>query len=236
MGHPHCGADHGIRLRTPVNLQSQLENQSFKPSTPTTEPRALPTSRHPPNHLAYASLGSEQQASASKTVSSTTHDAQRAQGALAIDSGKIQDDEKLAVGMQGLGVKSLLPHQIRDCSQPQAVGAAQATSELWSFKKRILASKGIEAELLKPKSPSSDYLLIASRPSTVLDLAETLDKRPKLLVLDLNQTLLVRKHSTSKASKNATPRPYLSAFWEYICGYDELQPGVFQRRFSVMVS
>lgn len=61
------------------------------------------------------------------------------------------------------------------------------------------------------------------------------NKRPKLLILDLNNTLVARRKATSKGANNATPRPYLSNFLEYICG-SELVDGQLQRRFNVMVS
>lgn len=104
----------------------------------------------------------------------------------------------------------------------------------WSFKK-ILMTKGLDAEPTKPKAPSQEYLAISREESKLLKEIEIIGQRPKLLVLDLNQTLLTRKRSTSKSSKNPTPRPYLSNFLEYICGSDEVSPGIFQRRFNVMV-
>lgn len=105
----------------------------------------------------------------------------------------------------------------------------------WSFKKKILVARSLDSKPTKAKAPSQDYLRLAATESSKLNEKDMIGQRPKLLVLDLNQTLLVRKRSTGKASKNATPRPYLSAFWEYICGSEKVQPGVFQRRFNVMV-
>jgi hypothetical protein len=56
-----------------------------------------------------------------------------------------------------------------------------------------------------------------------------------LIILDLNNTLVARRVATSKGAKNATPRPYLSSFLEYLCG-SEIVEGQRERRFSVMVS
>ena len=60
-------------------------------------------------------------------------------------------------------------------------------------------------------------------------------RRPKLVVLDLNNTLLSRTKATSAAARNAKIRPYLASLLEYLCG-TEVVGGVLQRRFNVMVS
>jgi len=146
---------------------------------------------------------------------------------------KASEMENLSNGVASLGLSSTARYQPPHMRE-QLPHAATA-SQNWSFKKRILAARSLDSEPAKPKTPSQDYLKLAETASVKLKEKDMIGQRPKLLVLDLNQTLLVRKRSTGKASKNATPRPYLSAFWEYICGSDEVQPGVFQRRFSVMV-
>lgn len=224
-------------LYRPVKPQSGLEEASSSSTFSTKVPQAMPSSQTLVRHTkVVTSRKVEDHNLTDKTDSASLHAMSTNQRQPVADCSGFQLDEGLISSMQALNVKPLLPHQIQNTAHIQSGNSSQSNSEFWSFKKKILASRGIEAEFSKPKTPTSNYLSIASEPSVLLCNEEILNKRPKLLVLDLNQTLLVRKRSTSKASKNATPRPYLSAFWEYICGYDEIKPGLFQRRFNVMVS
>lgn len=147
---------------------------------------------------------------------------------------KAKDEEELARGIEALGLNPDLterrqPTPVRsNLPPPPETGA-------WTFKKTIPIPRGATIDPERLRGPSPEYLEKAALGSDLLPLNAFIGKRPKLLVLDLNQTLVTRKKATSKGAKNATPRPYLSAFLEYICGSDKVSDGVFQRRFNVMV-
>lgn len=71
-----------------------------------------------------------------------------------------------------------------------------------------------------PLSPSPAYLAAISRTPPVKS-----SIHPPLLVLNLNETLVHRGREDFRARKTATPRPYLSTFLEYICGWTAPTPG-----------
>jgi hypothetical protein len=148
-----------------------------------------------------------------------------------------KDQEDLVAGIDALG----LDRNFNERRLPSTLSPPPPPSDgAWSFKKHITHAppRGGLVEPEQLRGPSQEYL------ETVKQGTEWHDprfnyyegRRPKLLVLDVNNTLVARKRATSQAAKNATPRPFLSAFLEYICGSDEVAPGVFARRFNVMVS
>lgn len=96
----------------------------------------------------------------------------------------------------------------------------------------VSAGKVVAPETLN--QTSHHYMEAARKQSQLLHPAQMFGKRPKLLVLDINNTLLYRKKATSGAARNPTMRPYLSTFLEYITGMDEID-GKKQKRFAVMV-
>ena len=102
-------------------------------------------------------------------------------------------------------------------------------------KEQTIIAKG---RLLGPhewKEPSQDYVRVAHLGSAAnANPSHALGKRPKLVVLDLNNVLVSRGKATPTAARNARQRPYLSSFLEYLCGSDEID-GKLQRRFAVMV-
>ena len=107
------------------------------------------------------------------------------------------------------------------------------SSSAWTFKKGSIDP----GHLVQPdrlRQPSYDYAEIARRSCQTLAPSDKLGKRPQLIVLDLNNTLLARKKATTAAARNAVMRPFLSSFLEYLCGTEEIE-GKIQRRFNVMV-
>lgn len=104
----------------------------------------------------------------------------------------------------------------------------------WSFKKTLNVSRGSVVPPQYLKAPTSDYLSISNRASESQHPSMLRERRPKLIILDLNNTLVARRKATSKGANNAAPRPYLSTFLEYLCG-SELVDGQLQRRFNVMI-
>jgi len=120
-------------------------------------------------------------------------------------------------------------------SSSAALGFPSPTASLFQPKQ---AQQPVVGHLVSPeylRQPSEDYLAIARRSSQSLHISNLYGKRPKLLVLDLNNTLLARKKATSTGARNAHMRPFLSSFLEYICGADEVD-GKLYRRFNVMAS
>lgn len=148
---------------------------------------------------------------------------------------KAKDEEELAAGIAALGLNPDLTEKVPFRSSPSH--PPPPSTGAWSFKHNTASiPRGQTVDPERLAGPKPGYLEIAAKGSTAQSLDALTGKRPKLLVLDLNQTLVTRKKATSQGARNATPRPYLSAFLEYICGSDEVSPGVFQRRFNVMVS
>jgi len=147
---------------------------------------------------------------------------------------KAKDEEELAAGIEALGLNPDFTER-RQPSRFVSSLPPPPSSGAWTFKNIVSLPRGstIDPERLAGISP--EYNEKASHASKLVSLHQSVGKRPKLLVLDLNQTLVTRKKATSQGARNATPRPYLSAFLEYVCGSDEVFEGVFQRRFNVMV-
>lgn len=66
--------------------------------------------------------------------------------------------------------------------------------------------------------PTQTYLDAANVPSVTLETEEAVGARdPPALILDLNNTLLVRGERNSAGSKMPVVRPYLATFLDYIC-------------------
>ena len=108
-------------------------------------------------------------------------------------------------------------------------------SGAWTFKAgSIRPAPGHLVPPEKIREPSFEYTELARRSTQTMHSSTMLAKRPKLVVLDLNNTLVARKKATSSGARNAVMRPYLSPFLEYLCGADEID-GKVQRRFNVMV-
>lgn len=148
---------------------------------------------------------------------------------------KSKDEEELAAGIEALGLNPDLTER----NQPSRYASTllpPPNTGAWTFKKSITIPRGSPVDPERLRGPSPAYLEQANTASDLKPLSAFIGRKPKLIVLDLNQTLVTRKKATTQAARNATPRPYLSAFLEYVCGSDEISPGVWQRRFSVMVS
>lgn len=79
-----------------------------------------------------------------------------------------------------------------------------------------------------PPVPSAAYL--ATTQEAVSPAAA--DAPPPLLILDLNNTLLMRKTRDAVGSKSPIARPYLSTFLQYACGKDATTG---QRRWDAVV-
>lgn len=147
---------------------------------------------------------------------------------------KAKDEEELAAGIEALGLNPDLTERKQPTRHTPNL-PPPPSSGAWAFKNTINIPRGMTVEPSRLGNLTPEYLKIANQASEVLSPHSIIGKRPKLLVLDLNQTLVTRKKATSQGARNATPRPYLSAFLEYVCGSDEISEGVFQRRFNVMV-
>lgn len=148
---------------------------------------------------------------------------------------KARDEAELAAGIEALGLNPDLTERKQPSRATPNLPPPPSTGA-WTFKKTIDIPRGATVDPERLRGPSPEYLAEANTASNLLPLTSFVGKRPKLLVLDLNQTLVTRKKATTQAAKNALPRPYLSAFLEYVCGSDEVSEGILQRRFNVMVS
>ena len=83
------------------------------------------------------------------------------------------------------------------------------------------------------RSPTPAYVAAAAVQSKPRTIGRSKERhKPQLVVLDLNGTLCVRPKKTAKGARKAIPRPYVSAFLEYLLGVDENR----QPRSAVMVS
>lgn len=170
-----------------------------------------------------------------RPVQANTSEWEAAFNSISVDARKkARDEEELAAGIEALGLNPDLTE--KKPSRNTASYPPPPSTGAWSFKKSIQVPRGSTVDPEKLAGPTPAYLEIACKGSEYKPLSHFVGQRPKLLVLDINQTLVTRKKATSQGARNATPRPYLSAFLEYICGSDEVKPGVFQRRFNVMVS
>ncbi|KAK9898149.1 hypothetical protein P389DRAFT_29787 [Cystobasidium minutum MCA 4210] len=171
-----------------------------------------------------------------RPVQSNTSEWEAAFNSISIDSRKkARDEEELAAGIEALGLNPDLTEKKQPLSRNTASYPPPPSSGAWSFKKSVAIPRGSTVAPENLGGPTPTYLENAAKGSEIKPESYFVGHRPKLLVLDLNQTLVTRKKATSQGARNATPRPYLSAFLEYICGSDEVSPGVFQRRFNVMI-
>lgn len=109
------------------------------------------------------------------------------------------------------------------------------SNKAWAFKEdNAHPGRGAHVASANLGGPSEKYVEIARRSSKAVHPSSLVDKRPKLVVLDINNTLLARKKATTTAARNAVMRPYLASFLEYLCGVEE-RDGKHFRRFNVMV-
>ncbi|BGP27841.1 hypothetical protein JCM10295v2_006819 [Rhodotorula toruloides] len=84
--------------------------------------------------------------------------------------------------------------------------------------------------------PTRKYLDVADVESVTLEMeAEVGTKEPVALVLDLNNTLLVRGERNSAGSKTPVVRPYLATFLDYVCTTTEPDVVSGKPRFQPIV-